>query len=104
MQATATTTPNNDLPLVCAYARSASARRLLRWRITPSLAMYDAKKPIRLVGKLTKVEWAKLNSFDPPHVTDAKENEQLDGPGRAGPGAALALGIRERRTSRSATP
>ena len=35
-------------------------------------AMYDAKKPIRLVGKLTKIQWTNPHSFFYLAVTDAK--------------------------------
>ena len=35
-------------------------------------AMYDAKKPIRLVGKLTKIQWTNPHSFFYLAVTDSK--------------------------------
>jgi hypothetical protein len=35
-------------------------------------AMYDAKKPVRLVGELTKIEWTNPHSFFYLAVTDAR--------------------------------
>ena len=38
--------------------------------------MYDANKPIRLVGKLTKIEWTNPHSFFYIDVTDAQGTRQ----------------------------
>lgn len=56
-------------------------------------AMYDAKKPIRLEGKLTKVEWTNPHSFFHLDVTDSKgrvHSWTIEG---AGPGALSRRGF-----------
>jgi hypothetical protein len=55
--------------------------------------MYDANKPIRLVGKLTKIEWTNPHSFFYIDVTDSKgrvNNWTIEG---AGPGALSRRGF-----------
>jgi hypothetical protein len=56
-------------------------------------AMYDADKPIRLVGKLTKIEWTNPHSFFYIDVTDTKgrvNSWTIEG---AGPGALSRRGF-----------
>lgn len=56
-------------------------------------AMYDANKPIRLVGKLTKIDWTNPHSFFYIDVTDAKgrvNSWTIEG---AGPGALSRRGF-----------
>ena len=56
-------------------------------------AMYNAKKPIRLVGKLTKVEWTNPHSFFHLDVTDAKGRVNSWTVEGAGPGALSRRGF-----------
>lgn len=56
-------------------------------------AMYDAAKPVRLVGKLTKIEWTNPHSYFYIDVTDSKgvvTNWACEG---AGPGALSRRGF-----------
>lgn len=56
-------------------------------------AMYDANKPIRLVGKLTKIEWTNPHSFFYIDVTDSRgriNRWTIEG---AGPGALSRRGF-----------
>ncbi len=56
-------------------------------------AMYDANKPIRIVGKLTKIDWTNPHSYFFVDVTDAKgrvNNWTVEG---AGPGALSRRGF-----------
>jgi hypothetical protein len=58
-------------------------------------AMYDANKPIRLVGKLTKTAWTNPHSYFYIDVTDAKgvvNNWTIEG---AGPGALSRRGFKQ---------
>jgi hypothetical protein len=56
-------------------------------------AMYDASKPIRLVGKLTKIEWTNPHSFFYIDVTDAKGRVNSWTVEGAGPGALSRRGF-----------
>ena len=56
-------------------------------------AMYDANKPIRIVGKLTRIDWTNPHSYFFVDVTDAKgrvNNWTIEG---AGPGALSRRGF-----------
>ncbi|RYZ13526.1 MAG: hypothetical protein EON61_06905 [Alphaproteobacteria bacterium] len=58
-------------------------------------AMYDAAKPVRLVGKLTKIEWTNPHSYFYIGVTDSKgvtTNWACEG---AGPGALSRRGFQK---------
>ena len=56
-------------------------------------AMYDANKPIRLVGKLTKIEWTNPHSFFYIDVTDARGRVNRWTVEGAGPGALSRRGF-----------
>jgi len=56
-------------------------------------AMYDASKPIRLVGKLTKIEWTNPHSFFYIDVTDARGRVNRWTVEGAGPGALSRRGF-----------
>jgi hypothetical protein len=56
-------------------------------------AMYDANKPIRLVGKLAKIEWTNPHSFFYIDVTDAKGGVNRWTVEGAGPGALSRRGF-----------
>lgn len=56
-------------------------------------AMYDANKPIRLVGKLTKIEWTNPHSFFYIDVADAKGRVNRWTIEGAGPGALSRRGF-----------
>jgi hypothetical protein len=56
-------------------------------------AMYDANKPIRLVGKLTKIEWTNPHSFFYIDVTDGKGRVNRWTIEGAGPGALSRRGF-----------
>lgn len=56
-------------------------------------AMYDANKPIRLVGKLTKIEWTNPHSYFHIDVTDSKGNVNSWAIEGAGPGALSRRGF-----------
>lgn len=56
-------------------------------------AMFDAAKPVRLIGKLTKIEWTNPHSYFYVDVTDSKgvvTNWACEG---AGPGALSRRGF-----------
>jgi hypothetical protein len=58
-------------------------------------AMFDAAKPVRLVGKLTKLEWTNPHSYFYIDVTDSKgkvTNWACEG---AGPGALSRRGFKK---------
>ncbi|MGH6644443.1 MAG: DUF6152 family protein [Bradyrhizobium sp.] len=58
-------------------------------------AMYDAAKPVRLIGKLTKIEWTNPHSYFYIDVTDSKgkvTNWACEG---AGPGALSRRGFKK---------
>ena len=55
--------------------------------------MYDANKPIRLVGKLTKIEWTNPHSFFYIDVTDAQGRVNSWTVEGAGPGALSRRGF-----------
>jgi hypothetical protein len=56
-------------------------------------AMYDANKPIRLVGKLTKIEWTNPHSFFYIEVTDSRGRVNRWTVEGAGPGALSRRGF-----------
>lgn len=56
-------------------------------------AMYDSAKPIRLVGKLTKVEWVNPHSHFVLEVKDSKGQLQVWSVEGAGPGALSRRGF-----------
>jgi len=56
-------------------------------------AMYDANKPIRLVGKLTKIEWTNPHSFFYIDVTDSRGRINRWTVEGAGPGALSRRGF-----------
>jgi len=56
-------------------------------------AMYDANKPIRLVGKLTKIEWTNPHSFFYIDVRDARGRVNRWTVEGAGPGALSRRGF-----------
>lgn len=56
-------------------------------------AMYDANKPIRLVGKLTKIEWTNPHSFFYLDVLDSKGRVNRWTVEGAGPGALSRRGF-----------
>jgi hypothetical protein len=56
-------------------------------------AMYDANKPIRLVGKLTKIEWTNPHSFFYIDVTDSRGQVNRWTVEGAGPGALSRRGF-----------
>ena len=56
-------------------------------------AMYDASKPIRLVGKLTKIEWTNPHSFFYIDVADSKGGVNRWTIEGAGPGALSRRGF-----------
>jgi Family of unknown function (DUF6152) len=56
-------------------------------------AMYDANKPIRLVGKLTKIEWTNPHSFFYIEVTDSRGRINRWTVEGAGPGALSRRGF-----------
>ena len=56
-------------------------------------AMYDANKPIRLVGKLTKIEWTNPHSFFYIDVTDSRGRVNRWTVEGAGPGALSRRGF-----------
>lgn len=58
-------------------------------------AMYDARKPVRLVGKLTRIEWTNPHSYFYIDVVDSKgvtTNWACEG---AGPGALSRRGFKK---------
>lgn len=55
-------------------------------------AEFDGNKPVRLVGKITRVEWTNPHSYLYLDVTDAKGNTTNWGAERAGPGALTRRG------------
>jgi hypothetical protein len=56
-------------------------------------AMYDANKPIRLVGKLTKIEWTNPHSFFYIDVKDSRGQVNRWTVEGAGPGALSRRGF-----------
>jgi hypothetical protein len=56
-------------------------------------AMYDANKPIRLVGKLAKIEWTNPHSFFYIDVTDSRGRVNRWTIEGAGPGALSRRGF-----------
>ena len=56
-------------------------------------AMYDANKPIRLVGKLAKIEWTNPHSYFYIDVTDARGRVNRWTVEGAGPGALSRRGF-----------
>lgn len=56
-------------------------------------AMFDANKPIRLVGKLTRVEWTNPHSYFHLDVTDSKGRVNTWACEGAGPGALSRRGF-----------
>lgn len=56
-------------------------------------AMYDANKPIRLVGRLTRVEWTNPHSYFHLEVTDAQGRKTVWACEGAGPGALSRRGF-----------
>ena len=56
-------------------------------------AMYDANKPIRLVGKLTKIEWTNPHSFFYLEVKDDRGRVNTWTVEGAGPGALSRRGF-----------
>lgn len=55
-------------------------------------AEFDGNKPVRLVGKITRVEWTNPHSYLYLDVTDAKGNTTNWGAEGAGPGALTRRG------------
>jgi hypothetical protein len=55
-------------------------------------AEFDGTKPVRLVGKITRVEWTNPHSYFYVDVTDAKGNVTNWGCEGAGPGALSRRG------------
>jgi hypothetical protein len=56
-------------------------------------AMYDAKKPVRLTGRLTKVEWSNPHSYFHLDVKDQKGQVTTWACEGAGPGALSRRGF-----------
>jgi len=56
-------------------------------------AMFDSAKPIRLVGKLVKIEWTNPHSYFWLEVTNSKGEKSLWGCEGAGPGALSRRGF-----------
>lgn len=56
-------------------------------------AEFDGTKPVRLVGKLTRVEWTNPHSYFYVDVVDAKGNVTNWGCEGAGPGALSRRGL-----------
>lgn len=56
-------------------------------------AMYDANRPIRLVGRLTKVEWTNPHSYFHLEVTDSQGRVSTWACEGAGPGALSRRGF-----------
>ena len=56
-------------------------------------AMYDAAKPIRLVGKLTKIEWTNPHSYFYVEITGAGGQKSVWACEGAGPGALSRRGF-----------
>ncbi len=58
-------------------------------------AMFDANKPIRLQGKLTKIEWTNPHSYFHIDVVDSKGNANSWAVEGAGPGALSRRGFKK---------
>lgn len=58
-------------------------------------AMFDAAKPVRLVGKLTKIEWTNPHSYFYIDVVDSKGKVTNWGCEGAGPGALSRRGFKK---------
>ena len=58
-------------------------------------ALFDANKPIRLEGKLTKIDWTNPHSYFHIDVTDAKGNVNSWAVEGAGPGALSRRGFKK---------
>lgn len=58
-------------------------------------AMFDADKPIKLTGKLSKIEWTNPHSYFYIDVTDAKGNVATWAIEGAGPGALSRRGFKK---------
>ena len=56
-------------------------------------AMFDANKPIRLTGRLTKIEWTNPHSYFHIDVTDSRGNVNSWAIEGAGPGALSRRGF-----------